>query len=349
MKAGPLKLENGTIYFVREQDPVTRKYTGLVKIGLVQGDRSPYKRLREHQTGNPRKLLFNEEHFVQTPAVKFVESQLHGRFAAKRVSGEWFQLPSNNEVEEAVQVCRGLATEMMAFLNEFEHADSFRMQFSSGDEKMPNEDDLAFANQLFNANQIVAKATEIIDLISAEIKWHFQEFGLDAVKGVAKVISVEQEPDFSVALFKKEHKKLWEELCEEYPQPWNPKFELTFSGELCAETALGLEELLDLGKRFEIARENKDLFELNEIDLVVRQILAPAEWSKAVAEVKLQISCGLNDGIKDVCEWIRKVQSRRKFRKDWLFEKHPEIYAQFIVPKPPKTSVIRLPFAGEMK
>ena len=349
VKAGPLKLENGTIYFVREQDPLTGEYTGLVKIGLVKGDRSPYKRLGEHQTGNPRKLFFNEDHFVQTPAVEFVESQLHGRFASKRVSGEWFQLLSKNEVEDAVQVCRTLATEMESFIAEFEHAASFRMKESSQIKKVPNDDDLEYANQWFNANEITVKATKIMNLISSEIKWHFQEFGSKAVEGVATIISVEQEPEFSTALFKKKHAKLWEELCDKVPQTWNPKFELLFTGELSVETVQELNELSELGERFETAKENRDVFELNEIDLTARQILAPAEWTKSVAEAKLQISCGLNEGIKDVCEWIRKVQYRRKFRRDWLFERHPEIYEKYIVPKPPKTSVVRLPFASELK
>ena len=253
-KVGLMKLENGTIYFVREQDPVTREYTGLVKIGLVRGDRSPYKRLGEHQTGNPRKLFFNEEHFVQTPAVEFVESQLHGRFASKRISGEWFRLTSIREVEDAVQVCRQLATEMKSFIGEFEHAESFRMKESYKNKKIPTGEDLAFANQWFNANSITVKANEIVDLISAEIKWHFQEFGSKAVEGIANVISVEQEPDFSVSLFKKKYAKLWEELCDKVPQKWNPKFELSFTGAFSAETDQTLQELSELGEQFESAR-----------------------------------------------------------------------------------------------
>ena len=99
-----MKYDPGAIYFIKESSQNSIDFP-LVKIGLVYNDRSPYERLKDHQTGNPRRLSLSDEYIVETDAVSFVEAQLHNRFSAKRVLGEWLRFESEKDLKVAIAVC----------------------------------------------------------------------------------------------------------------------------------------------------------------------------------------------------------------------------------------------------
>ena len=339
-----MKLEPGTIYFVREQETTGTGFTGLVKIGLVAGERSPYDRLKEHQTGNPRKLHFDAAQFVQTRAVKYVESQLHGRFAAKRVSGEWFTFASQDEIESAVAVTRELASSMDAFAEVFAEADRLNMCLSGGPLLAATSEVREIATRWVFADAIAQKAENLIDSISEEIKWQAREYGSDAVAGVLQTIETLQEPAFSVTAFKKANPKLWEELADSVPEAWNPKFEVSFESEPDTVTRQTLDALDQIGETVATAIEAGDVYQLNELDLEVRQILSPAEWERDVAEAQLKNFCGEAPGIDGICGWERRVKMRRKFDPEKLRLEYPATYQEFTLERRAKKTSIRLPF-----
>jgi len=59
-----------------------------VKIGFTRYP--PAVRVKQLQTGNPRKLMLL--YSVQVPDVMDIESRLHEKFDVDRVEGEWFRL-----------------------------------------------------------------------------------------------------------------------------------------------------------------------------------------------------------------------------------------------------------------
>lgn len=67
------------IYFIQDS------HTLNVKIGFTEG--RPEDRLAALQTGNPSKLIL----IADFPGDRADEQRLHVRFAAHRVSGEWFK------------------------------------------------------------------------------------------------------------------------------------------------------------------------------------------------------------------------------------------------------------------
>lgn len=75
----------GFVYFIRSGD--------RVKIGFTTHD--PRERLRELQTGNPTRL----ELLGAAWASMHAEQQLHRRYAAQRVGGEWFDLTDAHVTE----------------------------------------------------------------------------------------------------------------------------------------------------------------------------------------------------------------------------------------------------------
>jgi hypothetical protein len=75
--------DEGWLYFIGESG-----LTSFVKIGFTKYP--PAVRLKQLQTGNPRKLMLL--YYRKFPDVMDVESRLHERFDEDRVEGEWFRL-----------------------------------------------------------------------------------------------------------------------------------------------------------------------------------------------------------------------------------------------------------------
>lgn len=92
------------VYFIRSGN--------FVKIGKAN---NPHKRLRQLQTGSPRKL----ELASVIPGGKSEEKRLHAKYSHLRANGEWFHLSAEmtelakykapDEIEVESQVVRGLS------------------------------------------------------------------------------------------------------------------------------------------------------------------------------------------------------------------------------------------------
>ena len=85
----------GTIYVIHEADFLTGEKTNLAKIGLVKDPRTPEDRLKEHQTGNSKKLSIAGTFRAQD--VSAAEALCHRRLSTKRVNGEWFEPETGSE------------------------------------------------------------------------------------------------------------------------------------------------------------------------------------------------------------------------------------------------------------
>jgi hypothetical protein len=114
--------KSGEIYFMREREFLEDGFTRLVKVGLVNESktRDSYVRRKDHQTGNPRRLVISNDLIVKTHSVSRVESQLHKRFATKWIHGEWFKFDNDQELISAVSLARELSEEMAVFQPIFE-------------------------------------------------------------------------------------------------------------------------------------------------------------------------------------------------------------------------------------
>jgi len=72
------------IYFIRESG------TNMTKIGMTNQSRGPKQRLKELQTGNPRKLIVSAQ--LLTFDTSQAEKNIHALLLGKHVRGEWFEL-----------------------------------------------------------------------------------------------------------------------------------------------------------------------------------------------------------------------------------------------------------------
>ena len=78
------KKKKGYVYLISGTET-----PNLYKIGVTRGDIN--KRIKKLQTGNPGELWTVK--YYETDYPFFLEKQLHFRLRARKVYGEWFDLP----------------------------------------------------------------------------------------------------------------------------------------------------------------------------------------------------------------------------------------------------------------
>jgi hypothetical protein len=335
-------IKSGIIYFVREKQS-DGGLSDLVKIGLVEGNRDPWERLGEHQTGNPRRLIFDEEQFVETPAVKFVERQLHREFAKYRVSGEWFDFSDKNLLIEAISKARGLALTMAPMVPMLEEANRLADVVSNG-EILPYDDSL---RGYFDALMIVKKKTSLMESLKKDIKKHFKEYvareGIEGIKDLAVENLVHTPAEFNMNEFMSKEPELYSACLIEitgWPKK-RPGFRLKAKADESALDQEFLEMYSEFQDNYNISVAVNDLYKLNDLAVELKRALSLIEWDDELNSSRLKVACGAFDGIENICSWKRPVVTITEFSKDKLIELNKEVYAKYLLPQPP-TKQLRL-------
>jgi len=325
----------GEIYFVRENILGTNDLSSFVKIGLVADDRSSNERLKEHQTGNPRRL--HNQAVIETGAVHRVEAMLHRIYAPHRVSGEWFDFKDESLVLEAIERVRALAGEVAKVTPIFDRATELAGQVSGENSIAATAATKEIAARLAIAQTKVDVCTGIRSAISNKFVEALKA-GVD-VKGAAVEKEVYPKPKFNTTLFKKEQKEKYEEYIKVAP---------TFSASFKSLVAnvdpatLDVEFLQQIDEIEAMVAQVETLEEaylLNEPLLLVTHLLALAEWDRDIAEAELKVECGTAAGIEGICTWERKASTRSSLDTDKLANLEPELYIQYFLPRDTYTRI----------
>ena len=323
-----MELKSGEIYFVRER--TGDSFGPFVKIGLVHGYRDSLTRLKEHQTGNPRSLFIDENLLVKTGAVDRVEAQLHKIFAPKRVSGEWFELPSDKEIQEAVSKAKELAEEVNRLMPVFSAADELALKPSNETQISASEDALALSTDIARAKGEIAVCNDLEAVISQKFKEAMaDEKGV--VGGAAEVVTVNYKPKFMEDAFKANNPELYAKYLDSV-QSWKK----TFTPKAKKQVRESLEQdFLDEVSRIEklmgAVTSVEEAYLLNEPQLLVTNLKALSSWTEETSIAKLKVLCGTNAGIEGVCTWIRKFGDPKSvFNEQKFVEENPEIYLDFL-------------------
>jgi hypothetical protein len=104
-----MKFTPGELYVIGEIDLRTNQKTNYYKVGIVREkkERTSAERLKDHQTGNPRKLFVHD--FIKCRVVEKVETVFHNLMAPKGVRGEWLEL-DESELAQAIALIQRLNT-----------------------------------------------------------------------------------------------------------------------------------------------------------------------------------------------------------------------------------------------
>lgn len=343
--ASKSKFLPGEIYFVHEYDFNTRKRSKYTKIGLVhtskkkpgsspggnEAGRDSWKRLKEHQTGNPNILSLIDDEIVYTEAVDWVEAKLHQAFAKFRVSGEWFELTLSQR-KKAVEMAQELSFEA-AVLPELQRKElKLNATVSNGKSVKPSVEILNIARDYLIARKQLATLKPLQNRVKV-IFTEAIEAGED-VKGAASTNTKEIK-----SRMLKEHiealKADDEKLYKKYLIPtekWTRKFSFTYK-----DPQLGLDKsFLDEISSIEIAlstiRDEFNAYYLNEIQLKIVDLTLIAERQTLFCDLALRVACGKNLSIEGVCTWPRSVATEMEFDVKTFQEKNKNLVEKYVKP-----------------
>lgn len=301
------KLPSGTLYFMRETDYLTGEQFDYVKIGIVKGERDFVSREKEHRTGNPRSIKSVKE--IEAQAVQTLETFMHNRFAANRVSsGEWFYFPGDL-LGKAISIAEAQA---LALANSI---DQIRVLGESS--KVAHDD-----QPLVKTEQLESL---VIELANIEAKLSDNKTLRDALStqliGIAgndskyenlfKFSQTKDSSQFDGAALKKEKKELYESFMTKESFSWSYKVLLEIPRQ----------------EKIEISLDEKSPSELHKDYLNAWSENAALTWDLMILESQLVSSIGGASGIEGLLQWKRT--DRKAFDKKAFEEAHPELFKEF--------------------
>lgn len=326
-----MNLTPGELYFIGEYDFKTAQRTDFYKIGIVRHDgkdnRSSQDRLKEHQTGNPRKLeiVFT----LATDAVEAIETNLHYRLALKRVSGEWMKL-GPKELEVAILEAESLKDQMSLHIQVFQETNELKEEVSNGEEIPPTtESDFWFAKH--QDAKVMSKSCE------------------EAIEGYKALLESFDQKGRDITLFAKQKERVGrttldlKSIKEKYPEIYlnfvseesdiRQRFEVSsirqWKRELVEINPDLAFTLTEFNSELERSKELDISGTLHNLYLKVLSVKKYADWEVDLAQAQLKKLCGLYDSISGVCSWRRTKVIKEQFDKVSFAKKHPDLHSMF--------------------
>ena len=321
----------GFIYFMTERDLFGYPCGPYVKIGLVKGNddgRSSFERRKEHQTGNPREIVIEEE--IETKAqVSTLESLVHQRLAKHRIHGEWFNF-GDDGIVPYVEVTKKINIELESQLKINSIISQYSIIEDNKKEIEPTSEALDIHQELLKIKKEIIKAKNTKDLATLKLRVFDKSFYRD-IKGICFYEKSKPVEKFDKLNFQKDHPKIFNELALEVITPsFNIKKDLKNKK---TEEFIKIEEIISYQtfdkSNFSLSIDrNKELVNLHSAWLDAHVTLQPLELRKKVLENKLKIIVGENQGIKDICTWKRNF--RKQLNKSTLIQYDSELAYKYI-------------------
>jgi hypothetical protein len=328
----------GSLYFITERDPFCDAPATYVKIGLVRDNdmgRSSDDRLLEHQTGNPRSLRITASISTTAP-ISALETSVHQRLAAHRVSGEWFRI-GDNGIRPFVKTAEELKAELEKLHVCTVSLTPFTEVVDNGEELIPNseaEDLHAGALSLISRIQELERKQSLLTL-------QLQGIGgseITDIEGICRHQWTAEASRFDSAGFGRAHPGLMQVLGRH-------RISGTFRLKKRPSAAHGDESsrLMQICRdqnatdNGPIAQPRSAATERMHADWIdIHSSLQPLKHQLRQHEASLKLICGEASGIQGICTWKRSLLST--MQRQVLVQTHPYLAAEFTVITAPRWS-----------
>lgn len=311
----------GKLYVIGEEDVFGGDPTRYFKIGIVREDRDPASRLKEHQTGNPRKLVIRES--IDAPAVEYLETQLHHRLATRIAFSEWFRL-NESDYELLVATARQLAAELELQVPLVKSAFEFDGVVSNGLVVDAPADVLEF-HESFMPQVVQAKKFDAaIKTVTDTQRTIHAEAENDGVQDAGTRVIMVERPYFDAKL-----------CLEENPHLIDLYRKVKVSGSFLVTKHQAIEvEFKDFDPlRLHLDSTTEDVENFSDKDLekakrLLDEKAALAAWDKTHHEASIRSAVGLNDGIDGIAKWKRA--EKVSFDASRFKVEDPGLYAKYV-------------------
>lgn len=309
----------GKLYIIGEQDVFGGSSSPYFKVGIVKDDREVESRLREHQTGNPRKLVIRD--LVDVAAVEYLETNLHRRLATKVAFSEWFKL-SDEDYADLLKLARDLSDDVARQVPLAQRATELKDLVSNGVIIPADGDVWQLHTELYPETVKAKKFAGSISAVNTAVRSRVTDTETPVIG--QRQIEVETSK-FNAEAFVQEHP----ELAEKFQKitvngRFTPKkikdidTELESFDPLKTVLSVSLYDLERMGEK-----------ELEQARRVLTEVEAKSAWSETHHGVAIRSAIGENDGIENVASWKRTSkstldQTRLKREESAIYEKFVE-------------------------
>jgi hypothetical protein len=333
VKGATVNKDYGEIYFIRERSFETEDFPTFVKIGLVkQNDkRTSFDRLLEHQTGNPRRLQLSHDLIVQTYLVSKVETNMHGRFARKRVLNEWFEVKSEESLLTMIAMGTTLAADAELRVVVQEKAEEFNQLSDNNRTSPPTEEAITTATELCVEDKKLTEIKKIEKTIIEKLRTA-SDLDID-VRGAISLTEVKKKFSLDKKNLESDHPELYAQYVFD-KDGHSRTFNYTkFRNSILLEKALDYEEFTSTMKEIEDSVDQiiapEEAYKMNPELLRLTEIKSMSEWKQDGLKRQLQVQCGENLEIEGICKWSRKPETKKQFNESEFSENNPDIYQQY--------------------
>ncbi|MDC0067608.1 GIY-YIG nuclease family protein [Gammaproteobacteria bacterium] len=330
------KLISGSVYFNREVDVISGLVSDYLKIGIVKNEREVAQRLKEHQTGNPRKIISVAE--LQSPMVTVAENFLHSWFSQLRVKGEWFQINQHSVEQDVLRTAEKLIAEQQDSIEDFSRWSELGKEGSNETIREPNEEERDLHEALLIAEHklILEKAKQ--DIVAGKI-YESTNF----TSGIKDVLDR--------TVFKINEKFRKRDFKETYPDIFKNYLVMQQSETKGTIKLHNKQTLSTIDSHLHLKKQNSatssdistniswELAERTELIEVLHtqylenlKMVSEAEWLVERLRAKLARMIGRDKGLNDVAIWVREKKTSEKFNEEAFKEDHPDLHATFLQP-----------------
>ena len=336
----PIKIKNGSIYFLRETDVLTGETGSYIKIGQAE---DVGKRIDQHQTGNPRKITLIDS--IEVIDMDTVEEHLKRVFAEHRILGEWFLFDDatlKSSIAEGERVS-ALMDESKAFIEQRDLAKKDQAD-------LPEREASSEENTLFERRLDAAARLKIAEAKLKKYKLKLQ-IGMGSAAGIDEILEITWPTDSRIdtVRIRNEHQDIHERFLEPKTvkkgaswkgRPSLEKLDPELSNEikLLDKEALDVEEL----QKGSPAPSNPALKDLHLKYLKAFKELREAKLEKELLETQLMAACGSAGGITNILTWTREPTTRNQFNEKDFETEHPDLAKECRVFSKPKIEVCRM-------
>ena len=325
-----MKFTAGELYVIGEIDLRTNQKTNYYKVGIVREkkERTSAERLKDHQTGNPRKLFVHD--FIKCQVVEEVETVFHKLMAPKGVRGEWLEL-EESELAQAIGLIKRLNEEVNDHYGFFEQAELLKKQESSEEVVSADEEILGWHRSYAAADVRSKAAGKVLKLISDALKEAVSS-GVE-LNQIVEIQLKEGRKSFDKESFRAQYADLFEKYVT-FEETSKQRFTPTIPKEIkdsLNEIDPELFNTLEVIEGFieDVKSSKRTYQELHGQYLRALSIEADADWIKTIAEARIKTACAAAGGIEGVCTWSRANETRQAFDEKLFREENPDLADQF--------------------
>ena len=309
-----MPMKEGLVYLLRDVDFLTGDVGQYLKIGKTEMGVGTPNRIKQHQTGNPRKIynVFN----IQTPGMSEMETFMQHYFSHLRISGEWFDIDDALLNSEVLPLMNTHFPEQTVTNAHMAHVEHFKTMPDNGVVRAPTPQEQTLSDELKSAKEALTLAKALHEIRDAKLRSLIGTNG--GIEAVVTLIEKTQADYFDKRAFLDSLTPAQHALCHQDETKFTSK--IGWKNKPQTLRNLDLQLFSDAKEAKDDAPDSIPVSNLSNSELsrnaaieaehrewlATRREIKVQEWIVTQKEMALLDALGMDREITDVVSWVRE-------------------------------------------